>query len=116
MFTPTTTDLTWVSLIDTAVARIHHGRFGDRKVFISALYASLVADGHLVEAKYTLAQFKSYLVHLSLCGPQHCPLLLLARADFVAGMDSGMVSASETERGIARYHLVIDGSVASVWS
>src|SRR5215831_16398554 len=104
-----TADLVTCSLVTFAhkvravIARIGQGereRFGHRKVFISAAYASLVAAGHLVGA---LEAFKVRLMLARTAG-----LLQLARADLVAAMPTDAVIVSETHDRGAEYHFIID--------
>jgi hypothetical protein len=82
------------------------GRFGDRKVFIAAVWRQLrtspAFDG------MTLAKFKDRLVEA-----HRQRLLELARADLVAAMDSREVAESEwvDPDGGRSYHFVVDRSV-----
>jgi hypothetical protein len=82
------------------------GRFGDRKVFIGALWrqfrTSPAFDG------MTLEQFKDRLVEA-----QKQRLLVLARADLVSAMDPKEVAQSEwvDPDGGRSYHFVVDQSV-----
>lgn len=78
------------------------GRFGDRKVFISALYDRVGSALGM-----SLAEFKAWLIR------QHFSRrLVLARADLVAAMDPELVSRSEIDhQGQATYHFVVDPNV-----
>lgn len=77
-------------------------RFGDRKVFISALWRSArdQLNGMSIE------QFKKALLVA-----HRERLLTLARADLVSAMDSGAVAASRLSEGGADFHFVVDPSV-----
>jgi len=81
------------------------GRFGDRRVFIAALW-----DRVREEIRMSLPEFKRWLID------QHrARRLVLSRADLVAAMPHDMVVRSESEtegayRG-ATFHFVIDPSV-----
>jgi len=78
------------------------GRFGDRKVFISALH-----DRVGPALGMSLPEFKDWLLR------QHFSRrLVLARADLVAAMDPLLVSESEIDhQGAATYHFVVDPNV-----
>lgn len=82
------------------------GRFGDRKVFIAALWRQLrTAPGF---ERMTLPEFKARLVRA-----HDQRLLELARADLVAAMDPKEVAESQwdaPDRGRS-YHFVVDKSV-----
>jgi hypothetical protein len=86
-------------------------RVGDRKVFISALHRTLCQlnpaphDG----AQLTLGELKAWLLTaMRLHDSAGLPLVLLARADLVASMDSNAVAESETEHYGATFHFVLD--------
>lgn len=83
------------------------GRFGDRKVFISALWRNLRKAPAF--KGMTLPEFKDRLVEAH--GQR---LLVLARADLVAAMDPEEVAESEwvDPSGGRSYHFVVDQSVS----
>jgi hypothetical protein len=76
------------------------GVFGDRKVFISAVWQGLAsrAAGRGLD----LPAFKQHLVAAHKAG-----LVSLVRADLVGAMDPALVAASETADGDARFHFVV---------
>jgi CheY-like chemotaxis protein len=76
-------------------------RFGDRKVFISAIWRRLSADPRF--RGMALAQFKRHLIDA-----HRQSMLVMARADLVAAMDHDEVMGSETDAGGATFHVVID--------
>lgn len=98
------TDDYLLSVVREAVPLIHgSGRFGDRKVFLSALW-----KGTKGKTEMTLDQFKQWMV------AQHMKRnVVLARADLVAAMDPELVKASEVVHplGGATYHFVVDQTV-----
>jgi len=119
--TPTPNDLEIANLVHRVLAAVQGaGRFGDRKVFISSLWAMMLH----IEAQTrstlpygaTLEHFKAWLLRglrLTRDGTQKgAPLVVLARADFVAAMDPTMVAASETVTDGATFHFVLDPAVA----
>ncbi|HEX7841794.1 MAG TPA: hypothetical protein VF469_30195 [Kofleriaceae bacterium] len=118
---PTYRDLEVAELVHRALGAVQHaGRFGDRKVFISALWAMMLhldaaTGGHLTEG-CTLEHFKAWLVgalRVTRDGREDSgPLVVLARADLVAAMDPSLVAASETVTDGATYHFVLDPAVA----
>ncbi len=77
------------------------GRFGDRKVFVSAVWRALARDPRW--AALSLDEFKTRLVAAHRAGE-----LLLARADLVAAMDPALVAASEIAVDGASFHFLID--------
>jgi hypothetical protein len=81
------------------------GRFGDRKVFIAALWAAVGR-----QIGMSLPEFKRWLLEQH--RQQH---LDLARADLVAAMPQDLVQRSEMQtegpRSGATYHFVIDPSI-----
>lgn len=97
-----TAELPYIVAEPTAEGKAR-GRFGDRKVFIAALWRQL--STHPGYRDMTFDQFKHHLLDAV---PGR--LLVLARADLVAAMDDDEVRASETSRpgGIPAYHFVID--------
>ncbi|HEY0479886.1 MAG TPA: hypothetical protein VGD37_20345 [Kofleriaceae bacterium] len=76
------------------------GRFGDRKVFVSALWEQLRREPRWAELP--LAELKARLLAAHRAGE-----LTLARADLVAAMDPGLVAASEIAADGASFHFVI---------
>ncbi len=78
------------------------GRFGDRKVFIAALW-----DAVGPELGMTLPAFQQYLIR-----EHRARHLVLARADLVSAMPPDLVARSETategDYAGARYHFVVD--------
>lgn len=76
-------------------------RFGDRKVFVSALWREAAKDPRM--SGLSLDQFKEALVKA-----HRERMLTLARADLVAAMDTDAVAASEIAADNARFHFVID--------
>ncbi len=81
------------------------GRFGDRKVFVSALW-----DRVGEELGMSLAEFKLWLVAQHRAGT-----LRLARADLVAAMDPELVARSEIRVQGAEFHFVVDSEVKDRW-
>jgi hypothetical protein len=79
-----------------AAGSARSGVFGDRKVFISALWRDLSGSG-----AGTLDQFKQQLVEANRRG-----LLRLYRADLVEEMDPAEVAASATRYLDATFHFV----------
>jgi hypothetical protein len=118
---PTRNDLEIANLVHRALAAVQGaGRFGDRKVFIASLWATMLhieaqTRGTLTDGM-SLTQFKAWLVRglrLTCDGTERgAPLVVLARADFVAAMDPTMVAASETVTDGATFHFVLDPAVA----
>ena len=82
------------------------GRFGDRKVFVCALFAALQTESLTCEG-CDLDDLKAFLVRANRAG-----LLALARADLVGAMDQAMVRASQIQHRGAEFHFVIDRAVA----
>jgi len=76
------------------------GWFGDRKVFVSAVWDQLRRDPRW--AGLGLAGFKADLVAAHRAGE-----LALARADLVAAMDPALVAASEIAVDGASFHFVV---------
>ena len=119
--TPTRDDLQIANLAHRALVTVQGaGRFGDRKVFIASLWAMMLhieaqTRGTLTDGMF-LAQFKAWLLRglrLTRDGTERgAPLVVLARADFVAAMDPTMVAASETVTDGATFHFVLDPAVA----
>lgn len=76
-----------------------HGRFGERKVFIAAVWRRL-RQAPLLDGM-DLAGFKRHLVDAN-----RADLLALHRADLVAVMDPDEVRASEIAYGNATFHFI----------
>lgn len=75
------------------------GRFGDRKVFINAVWARV--SPHF--PGMSMASFKDKLVHAHRDG-----LLQLARADLVQAMNQDAVEESEILSGVSSFHFIVD--------
>jgi len=91
-------------VLDVA-ARVHgKGRYGERKVFIAAVWRALTGD-RIVE-HLSLPQFKERL-----CQAHQAGLLNLERADLVGAMDINEVNASEAHVMNATFHFVEAASV-----
>ena len=112
---PPRTDLATCSLaffateVLVAVARIGGAcdeRFGDRKVFISAIWTQL-AD---TRGSLTLNEFKARLILALRAGH-----LELARADLVGAMPAAVVTASEIRHRGAEFHFVLDPAAREPW-
>jgi hypothetical protein len=91
------------SLIDavrSAARDARDGVFGDRKVFISSVWAALRATPPW--SQLALDDFKARLV-----SAHRQRELELARADLVAAMDPKLVAASETRTDGATFHFII---------
>jgi len=119
--TPTHHDLEIASMVHRALAAVQEtGRFGDHKVFVSALWAMVrhldAEAGGGLTAGCTLDHFKSWLLggrHLTCDGSDdEAPLIVLARADLVAAMDYTVVAASEIVADGATFHFVLDPAIA----
>jgi hypothetical protein len=91
-----------------AIAQVPEaGRFGSRKVFVSAIWDALPAAER---ARQNLDSFKAQLF-----AAHRAQLLSLARADLVAAMPPAAVAASEIEpaRGVTFHFVVVDRSQAT---
>jgi hypothetical protein len=119
--TPTYNDLEITSLVHRALATVlDAGRFGDRKVFIASLWTMMlrieVETGGTLTNGATLEDFKAWLLRsrrVTRDGTEEgAPLVVLARADFVAAMDHSVVAASETVTDGATFHFALDPAVA----
>lgn len=77
------------------------GRFGDEKVFVSAIWHSLEHDRRLADLSFD--RFKRWLVRANRDG-----WLVLVRADLVGAMDAKLVADSEIEDQGATFHFVLD--------
>jgi hypothetical protein len=88
-------------VLATLPAIYDEGRFGDRKVFISALWDRVGAAVGM-----SLPEFKRWLIK------QHFQRrLVLARADLIAAMPYELVERSETKIDGATFHFVVDPSI-----
>lgn len=119
--TPTYCDREAACLMRRALAAVDGtGRFGDRKVFVSALWATMcrldVAGGEPVTEGCTIDHFKGWLFRsriLTTDGSDNgAPLVVLARADLVAAMDPTLVATSEIRADGATFHFVLDPAIA----
>ncbi len=119
--TPNYNDLEIADLMHRALAAVQGpGRFSDRKVFIASLWAMMfhieAQTGDILTSGASLEHFKAWLLRglrLTRDGTEKgVPLVVLARADFVAAMDPTMVAASETVTDGASFHFVLDPAVA----
>jgi hypothetical protein len=81
-------------------AAAREGVFGERKVFISAIWSALRAMP--AWASLELDELKERLVEA-----HRRRELVLARADLVAAMDPDLVAASETRTDGATVHFVV---------
>jgi len=100
----------FVATVSDAVMRVpESGRFGSRKVFVSAVWEALPAGER---ARQNFDGFKAQLF-----AAHRAQLLSLARADLVAAMPIALVAASEMEpdRGVT-FHFVIDHRAPDMWS
>lgn len=77
------------------------GRFGEQKVFVSAIWRRLADDPRF--ANMTVEQF-----HRKLLDAHRQRLLTMARADLVAAMDDNEVVESEINANGATFHFVIN--------
>jgi CheY-like chemotaxis protein len=80
------------------------GRFGDRKLFVSALWRQLQHDPRFAGLSYD--RFKEMLV-----AAHRQRLLSLARADLVSAMDSTEVADSLIALDGASFHFVVDPNI-----
>ncbi len=90
----------FVDDVRTAARSMHQGVFGERKVFISAVWDELRRGGRW--SGLSIADFKSRLLEAQRAGSVE-----LARADLVAAMDPRLVSASETLADGASFHFIV---------
>lgn len=77
------------------------GRFGEEKVFVSAIWRTAERDRRVGD--YSLDRFKSWLLDANRRGH-----LALARADLVSAMDAQLVADSEIHDRGATFHFVLD--------
>ncbi len=92
--------VTFTEDVRRAARSTHHGVFGHRKVFISAVWDELRRAGRW--STLTIADFKSRLLAAQRAGG-----LELARADLVAAMDPRLVADSETLTDGASFHFIV---------
>jgi hypothetical protein len=90
----------FAALVRAVASAAHDGVFGDRKVFIAAVWNELRRSP--AWSSLTLDDFKSRLVAAHRAGD-----LELARADLVAAMDPELVAASETTTDGASFHFIV---------
>lgn len=91
---------TFVDDVLRAASAVTVGWFGDRKVFVSALWDALRGEPRW--AAITLDDFKARLVAAHRAGE-----LTLVRADLVAAMDPELVAASEIAVDGASFHFLV---------
>jgi hypothetical protein len=100
----------FAATVNDAAARVPpSGRFGARKVFVSAVWEALPKA---VRVRQSLDRFKAQLF-----AAHRAQLVSLARADLVAAMPAGLVAASQLEpdRGVT-FHFVVDPHARDTWS
>jgi hypothetical protein len=98
---PTPPD-TLLNIVREALPRVgSEGRFGDEKVFVSAIWRGIEKDRRL--SSFSLERFKRWLLTANRDGK-----LLLARADLVGAMNANLVAESEIEDQGATFHFVLD--------
>jgi hypothetical protein len=100
----------FATAVHTAIKSVGDGcreRFGQRKVFISAVYVRLVVAG---ARPGDLDSFKARLMLAATGG-----LVELARADLVAAMPFDAVAASEISVAGTTYHFVVDPAARERW-
>ena len=118
--TPTHNDLAVANRVYLTLAEGQDGRFGDRKVFIAALWSQMrrieTQTGGTLTADATIEHFKSWLLRSRLLTTdgtdRAAPLVVLSRADLVSAMDPKLVSTSETRADGATFHFVLDPAVS----
>jgi hypothetical protein len=86
--------------VRVAAAAVRDGWFGDRKVFVSAVWSALRVNPRW--GALALDGFKQRLVAAHRAGA-----LVLARADLVAAMDPELVAASEIVTDGASFHFLV---------
>lgn len=91
---------TFTDDVRAAARSAHHGVFGGRKVFISAVWDELRRTGRW--STLSIPDFKRRLLDAHRAGS-----LELARADLVAAMDPRLVASSETLADGASFHFVV---------
>jgi hypothetical protein len=84
----------------SAARSAREGLFGDRKVFISSVWDDLRRKPSW--SSLTLDEFKARLVRAHRAGD-----IVLARADFVSGMNPEVVAASEIQTDGASFHFIV---------
>ncbi len=99
----------FATAVSDAIATVPgSGRFGSRKVFVSAIWDALSSSNR---AGLTYAEFKAQLF-----AAHRAELLSLARADLVAAMPTDVVAASVIEILGASFHFVIDAQARDAWA
>lgn len=96
------------AVLATAAKVPASGRFGERKVFVSAVWDALseaARDGLSIDS------FKRQLFVAHRLG-----LLVLARADLVAAMPAASVTASQIGYDGIQFHFVLDPTVRDSWA
>jgi len=86
--------------VRSAARSTTHGAFGQRKVFISAVWDELRRSGRW--SSLPIAEFKRRLLETHRAGT-----IELARADLVAAMDPHLVASSETLADGASFHFIV---------
>ena len=81
-----------------------HGRFGHRKVWLSAVHRAMLLD-------LSVPAFRAQLLAAHRRGAVE-----LARADLVAAMNPRLVAASELVADGATWHFVVDGRAVAPWA
>ena len=95
--------------VNDAVSHVpESGRFGIRKVFVSAVWDALHASSR---AGLSFDGFKAQLF-----AAHRAQLLSLARADLVAAMPPDTVAASLIEIPGATFHFVVDAQARDTWA
>ena len=101
--------IAFAAAVGAAVARTdERGRYGTRKVFVSAIWSALDMAHR---RRLTADTFKARLLEA-----HRAQLLCLARADLVAAMSPGMVAASEIDAHGATFHFVVDDRAGEAWA
>jgi hypothetical protein len=101
---PATLPPSFAADVLAAAGQAQDGWFGDRKVFVSAVWREL--RNHPRWSALTLDDCKQRLVAAHRAGA-----LVLARADLVAAMDPELVGASEITTDGASFHFVVKETV-----
>ncbi|MCX5741354.1 MAG: hypothetical protein NT062_02515 [Proteobacteria bacterium] len=94
------TTASFVAHVQAAARNAREGVFGDRKVFIAAVWRELVRATPW--SSLPLDEFKSRVLAAHRAGE-----LVLARADLVAAMDPTLVATSETLADGASFHFIV---------
>jgi hypothetical protein len=91
---------TFAADVRRAAAAVRDGRFGDRKVFVSAVWDELRTQPRWADLALEDCKARLFAAH---CAGE----LTLARADLVAAMDPALVAASEISVTGASFHFVV---------